>query len=159
MSGVYGKLARRLAEVQTQQKELSVLSEECIGRTENMCIHVYQQETRKLKGDPENAYMEVYNNKAKNKATKMIRLVIGAPYYRDHSGQQPLWDDMNSKEKKELKELLNSPTVSKHYTGKTVFQAALSYYNIDPNLPVTDYTNMIAEPSSNQKKKDSKTKK
>ena len=159
MSGLYGKHAKYLIEFQEKQKELSVLSEECIGKTENMCIHVYKQETRKVEGEPENAYIEVYNNKSKNKATKMIRLVIGEPYYRDHTGQQPLWNNMNAKDKKELNNLLNSPSCSKLYKGKTVFQAALDYYNIDPNLPVTDYTNMIPEPSSNQKKKDKDSKK
>lgn len=137
---------------------VNIVTEVCIGFNQDMCAYTYKQETRKLEGDPENAYIEIYNSNNKRKATKMVRLLIGEPYYRDHKDQQPLWK-MNAKEIKELNDFLNSDSNVEKYKGKTVFQAALDFYNIDPNLPVTDYTNMKLEPSSSQKKKDKDSKK
>lgn len=157
--GIYGQFAKRLCESNLNLlNQPVILSEDCIGANNNMSVYVYKQDTRMLNGNPENAYMEVYNNKNMTKATKMIRLVIGKPYYRDHTGQKPLWN-MKSADIKSLNKLMNSASNNKKYQGKTVFQAALDFYQIDPNLPVTDYTNMKPEPSSNQKKKDSKKKK
>lgn len=142
-------------------EDIQSIQENCIGKGNGMSAYVYKQETRELKGNPDNAYIEVYNNESQRRATKMIRLVVGQPYYRDHSGQKPLWK-MNKNEVKALKSFLSSDSTEKEFEGYTVFGAALKFYEIDPSVSMPDYTNMKLEPSAKEKKKeqeDSKKKK
>lgn len=97
--------------------------------------------------------------KSFKKASKIIRIRVGYPWITTHNSKKENWS-MNGEEKKELQELLNSPTEmnKEGYEGLTVYQSILKYYNIPLTWPMPDFTTIKPEPSKKEKEKEVKEK-
>ena len=145
--GIYGNLAKAIVEDQYR-----VLHEETVCKKDGLKIDVYPQNTRLLKGNPNNAYFEVYDNENYKKANKIIRLSVGYPWIIYHKSKKENWE-MSSAEKEKLQEILNSPTQLKGYEG-TVYQSILQYYDIPSTWPMPDFTNMKIKPTGKDEKQE-----
>lgn len=112
----------------------------------NMCLAVNPDNKRNLKGME---YFKVYNHIDPTKATKIARIKFRECEYVIHhnNGRKENWK-LNSKERKQLVQILTSP--SKNFPEKSVWDELIRNFNnesgselLPKNLKIPNYTNFL----------------
>lgn len=116
--------AEQLNEKLSEAMALYEMSVAWVSKQNNRCVWVENP------NGYENRYFKYLNGVTYDKADKLARISLLSPNYVEHSynGGKQTWE-LNSKEKKELVNLMNKPcSVNKAFTN---WQKTLAQYNLD----------------------------
>ncbi len=117
-------------------------------RNFNMCIAVNPDRKRNLKGME---YFKLYNSADPTKATKIARIKFREADYVIHrnNGGKKNWI-LNSRERRQLEKMLNSPSSDAFSGGSRVWDEMIYHFNneagikaLPENLPIPDYVGFL----------------